>query len=118
MKLFVALFSCLFLASCIIVTDRDEDGSGNVDWRQIEAENRVLIADLQPGLSLAEVRTVLGDPQYSESFQHSDGQIVILRYRTQHRHSDGNTSLDETTPLVFRNGVLTGWGETAMSAVM
>lgn len=118
MKLFPALCAGLMLSGCVIVTDRDEEGSGNLDWRQIEADNRALIADLQPGMSLAEVRHVLGDPQFSESFQHREGQIVILRYRTQRLHSDGETTMDETTPLVFIDGVLTGWGKTAVSAVM
>jgi hypothetical protein len=34
-----------------------------------------------------------------------------LFYRTQRKHSDGETTRDETTPLVFRDNRLIGWGD-------
>lgn len=39
---------------------------------------------------------------------------MILRYRTHHRHSDGETTRDETTPLVFVDGTLAAWGEASL----
>ena len=40
-----------------------------------------------------------------------DGEEVqVLFYRTNHKHSDSGTTRDETTPLVFRNDQLAGWG--------
>jgi len=33
-----------------------------------------------------------------------------LFYRTRRTEADGETSRDETTPLVFKNNELVGWG--------
>lgn len=41
----------------------------------------------------------------------------VLFFRTQHRHSDGETSRDETTPLVFRNDTLIGWGDDVLASI-
>ena len=61
--------------------------------------------------------TRLGAPDFSEAFQHNDDNYRVLYYRTQHRHSDGDTTIDETTPLVFKNDHLIGWGEDILMKV-
>jgi hypothetical protein len=53
----------------------------------------------------------LGLPADSEAFTDGDDEVRVLFYRTQRRHSDGDTTRDETTPLVFRNDLLVGWGD-------
>ena len=113
MKWITALFLMASLSNCVIVSDRD-DSDASVNWRQIEAENRELIANLQIGTSAENVRSSLGPPQSSESYESQDGQTLILRYRTQLQHADGKTSKDETTPLVFVNDRLVGWGQIAL----
>ena len=118
MRTVIVLMAALVLNGCIIVTDRDDFDDHNTDWRQVEADNRDIISTLSLGSDVEQIREILGSPQYSESFDGKDGQYLVLRYRTQHRHSDGETSLDETTPLVFRDGRLIGWGETALSTVL
>ena len=112
------------LSGCVIVTDRenvdfdwdDSTESGTDNWQRKQRENREAIADLQLGASVEEVKSELGSPDFSESFSSNGSQYLILRYRTHHRHSDGETSADETTPLVFEDGLLTGWGDSAMKA--
>ena len=43
-----------------------------------------------------------------------DGETVqVLFYRTHHQKSDGKTTKDECTPLVFKQNRLTGWGDKA-----
>ena len=37
----------------------------------------------------------------------------VLFFRTHRTHSDGETTKDECTPLVFRDGVLIGFGDKA-----
>ena len=44
---------------------------------------------------------------------HDGSEIEVLFFRTRHRHSDGETTPDETTPLVFVDGELVGWGAAA-----
>ena len=112
------------LSGCIIVTDRenvdfdwdDSTESGSDNWQRKQRENREAIAELQLGASIEVVRSELGSPDFSESFSSNGRQYLILRYRTHHRNSDGETSTDETTPLVFEDGLLTGWGESAMKS--
>jgi hypothetical protein len=38
----------------------------------------------------------------------------VLLYRTRLVREDGRTTRDETTPLVFVDGELVGWGESAV----
>ena len=110
------------LSGCIIVTDRedfefdwdDSTDRGSTSWQRKQRENREAIANLQLGVTVEAVKSELGSPDFSESFSSNGSQYLILRYRTHHRHSDGETSTDETTPLVFESGLLTGWGDSAM----
>jgi hypothetical protein len=112
------------LSACIIVTDRenvdldwdDSTDSGTASWKQKQRENREVIAELEVGASVEMVKSELGSPDFSESFSDGGNQYLILRYRTHHRHSDGETSADETTALVFEAGLLTGWGDAAMKS--
>lgn len=127
MKFFKTLTITLLLATlsaCIIVTDRenvdfgwdDSTDHGNESWQRKNRKNRDAIANLQVGASVEVVKSELGSPDFSESFSDHGQQYLILRYRTHHRHSDGETSTDETTPLVFEGGLLTGWGDSAMKS--
>lgn len=109
------LVAAISLSGCVIVTDPDGDWSSYGDaWEHRQEDNRDYITDLRVGAPMEQVRSELGRPDYSEGFS-SDGQeVIVLRYRTHHRHSDGETTYDETTPLVFVDGALAGWGENAV----
>lgn len=105
----------LGLTGCVIVTDDHDDWDDRASWEERQEDNRDYIADLRPGMSLDLVRADLGRPDFSEGFTSEDGRsVVILRYRTHHRHGDGETTRDETTPLVFVDGQLKAWGENAV----
>ena len=52
---------------------------------------------------------------FNELFEKQDGTYRVLYYRTQKTMGDGITTKDECTPLVFRNGNLVGWGDSAYS---
>ena len=111
-NLIKAVIATTLLTGCVIVTDRD-DWDDSDDWRNRQETNREYIADLALGLSINDVRADLGSPDLSEAYREGNDNIVVLRYRTQHESSDGETTRDETTPLVFVNGELKGWGERA-----
>ncbi|PKL94995.1 MAG: hypothetical protein CVV18_07155, partial [Gammaproteobacteria bacterium HGW-Gammaproteobacteria-8] len=54
------------------------------------------------------------EPAFSEAFTIDGVAHRVLFYRTQRVEGDGVTTRDETTPLVFVEGRLAGWGETAL----
>lgn len=83
-------------------------------WREREIFNRKYIGRLEIGTHRDEVLRLLGPPDISEARTTKDGRnILILFYRTQHVRSDGITTRDETTPLLFTNDELISWGEPA-----
>ncbi|WP_428311071.1 DUF3192 domain-containing protein [Hydrocarboniphaga sp.] len=105
------------LGGCVFaIGDGDGDSGYHKDSHtRTEERNRSLIGLLPLGSNLAEVQTQLGVPDFSEALRGKEGEYRVLRYRTQHLHSDGDTTRDETTALVFLNGKLTGIGEAAYS---
>lgn len=107
----LAVLLLLPLAGCVINVSEDGVDWGE-DWQERQEHNRQVISRLEIGQSRAEVEDRLGDPDFTEAYSHDGAQYYILHYRTQHRHSDGDTTRDETTPLVFRDGRLEGWGDT------
>lgn len=103
----LAGFLAIFLSGCIVIGDKNHGES----WRAEQRENREIISELELGTSRNRVLTLLGAPAFSEAFAKADDEYRVLFYRTQHRHSDGDTTKDETTPLVFKNDRLIGWGQ-------
>lgn len=87
------------------------------DWRETQRDNREMISKLELGTSRSAVVARLGTPDDSEAFDANGEEVRVLFYRTQRKHSDGETSRDETTPLVFRNDLLVGWGDTTYNAL-
>lgn len=104
------------LAGCVIHVSDDSAGRG-ADWQERQEYNRDVIAHLEIGQTRAKVEERLGRPDFTEAYVHEGAEYHILHYRTQHRHGDGKTTRDETTPLVFRDGHLEGWGDTVYSRV-
>ncbi len=113
--MFTALATAVSLTGCIIVND--ENGWNRDSWEHDQENNREAIAMLDIGMQREEVLDRLSAPEFSESYSHNGEQIRVLFFRTQHRHSDGETSRDETTPLVFRNDTLIGWGQEVYASV-
>lgn len=103
----------LALSGCVISVDGDGRGDYQSDWQDKEQKNRKHIANLQPQLSMQQVSDRLGVPDFSEFFEKGGDKYHVLYFRTQHKESDGVTSKDECTPLVLRNDLLVGWGDSA-----
>lgn len=97
------------LSACVYIDGERVDSS---DWRDEQRENRVGISDLAIGMERAQVVAKLGAPADSEAFTREGEEVRVLFYRTQHKRSDGETTRDETTPLVFENDRLVGWGSS------
>lgn len=85
----------------------------HLNWQEREIFNRKYISRLELGENKESVMRLLGPPDISEAHDFTEGELLILFYRTQHVRSDGMTTKDETTPLLFRNDKLLAWGESA-----
>ncbi|WP_444996688.1 DUF3192 domain-containing protein [Aliikangiella sp. IMCC44359] len=117
MKLLTNFIICILFATsltgCIVIGDRHSDDDNN-SWEKIQKENREIISNLYVQANRKDIISKLGAPNFSEAFAKDGDEYRILYYRAQHRHSDGDTTKDETTPLVFKNDKLLGWGEKAL----
>ena len=112
-KLTFAAFLATSLSGCVLVVgDHDFDS-----WESQQQENREMIRGLALQTERSRVLVKLGPPNFSEAFIKGDDEYRVLYYRTRHRHSDGATSKDETTPLVFKNDKLIGWGDETLASV-
>ncbi|RUO25399.1 hypothetical protein CWE09_01295 [Aliidiomarina minuta] len=106
----------LTLSGCVLVVDgskgeRSSSVFSQSDWQKLEQSNRKQIAALDTGESLAQVLDKMGTPDFDERLTKGDTDYRALFYRTHRVKSDGQTTRDECTPLVFENGTLIGWGE-------
>lgn len=106
--LVTALSGCVFIDGEYV--DRD-------DWRGEQKDNRKAISKLEIGMDRDAVVERLGTPSDSEAFTADSGEVRVLFYRTKRKHSDGETSRDETTPLVFEDDILIGWGDAVYAEV-
>ena len=103
----------LLLSGCVVAIGNDDD-DWDEGWSKRQRENREAIAELELGLRRDTVIQRLGAPDFSESFLRDGQEFAVLFYRTHRRRGDGETSRDETTPLVFVNDDLVGWGDSAI----
>lgn len=93
--------------------DDDEDR----DWEDCQDDNRWALRRVEVGDSIEDISRRFCPPDHREVVDLDGEEVEILYFRTQHRRSDGETTRDETTPLVFVDGELTGWGAAAYEEV-
>ena len=99
-------------SGCIVHVD-DRPDTDNRSWEEREKHNRNVIDGLELGSVAADVRSRLGGADFSEGFSSGGHEYRVLFYRTHRVESDGETTRNETTPVVFRDDELIGWGDTA-----
>jgi hypothetical protein len=113
-----ALFGLsLGLSGCVISVDSDGKYSYQSDWQDKEQKNRKNIALLIQNASYDDILNRMGIADFNEFYAKVDDTYQVLYYRTQRIEDDGVTTKDECTPLVFKNSVLVGWGESAFNAI-
>lgn len=110
---FFALHGCVISVS----DDGIETGNHYHDEADREDRNRNYISDINVGADIARVKQALGTPDFNEIVVNKDDTYTILYYRTQRKHSDGMTTKDECTPLLFLEDSLVGVGELALSRI-
>lgn len=107
-----ALYSLVFVGIQHFYTANPE----TMTWREREIFNRKYIGRLKIGAHRDEVLRLLGPPDISEARTSERGHVLILFYRTHHVKSDGMTTRDETTPLLFIDNKLFAWGDPAYNS--
>jgi len=111
----------LALSGCVIVADGDwddDDDYTSSTWKADQKQNRENISNLSLGLMRSDVITQMGAATFTEAFTADNGSgYEVLYYRTHREHSDGETTKDETTALVFENNKLIGWGNDALQRI-
>lgn len=112
----------LATSGCVIsVHDDDADvgwGVDDHDWQRRQKHNQEVISYLELGRGVDSVSAEMGTPDMTESFLRQGREFRVLYYRTRVVHEDGHLTRDETTPLVFVDGELVGWGESALEYAM
>jgi hypothetical protein len=84
-----------------------DDSPANMQWEDREAYNRQFISKLKLGeFTLDQALEKLGSPDITEAKQSKDSNYQVLFYRTQHVKSDGITTQNECTYLLFVNDSL------------
>lgn len=112
-KSLLMLVSVALLSGCVIAVNTDDwEDSDNWYARQHKIEKK--IERLELGRSEMSIRDEFGSPDFNEAFIRNGSEFVVLYYRSRHVESDGITTKSETTPLVFVEGNLVGWGESAL----
>ncbi|WP_404343950.1 DUF3192 domain-containing protein [Pseudoalteromonas mariniglutinosa] len=101
------------IATLVIIFYKDDPQA--MIWQDREAFNKRYIAKLsieQPA-DLNGVLDYLGSPDLTYAKRVNNDVWQIIFYRTQHVKSDGITTMDECTGLLFKNGQLVLWGPSA-----
>lgn len=122
MTLPICALLVLGLNGCIVSFHEDQDDdSWSLDtenWERRQQRNQAYISQLDIGARLDAVTSELGTPDMTESFVRGGQTFRVLFYRTRLVHRDRRVTHDETTPLVFADGGLVGWGESAIENAM
>ena len=98
----------LFVAVVIFVYEPQPEDRA---WDDRQAFNLQKMSEISFGQHLEEIRTLLGRADFVEAKTGIDGQYQVMYYRTHHMKSDGETTKEECTPLLFRDNLLIAWGQ-------
>ncbi|WP_372626435.1 DUF3192 domain-containing protein [Arsukibacterium sp.] len=110
------LIAATLLTGCVVAIgdkDYEDNGSADSEWRSTQQANLKQINQFQPGMAFNNVVSRMGNPDFTEFLMKDGQQVQVLFYRTHHKRSDGKTTKDECTPLVFIDGQLHSWGDKA-----
>ncbi|NMM39763.1 DUF3192 domain-containing protein [Pseudoalteromonas arctica] len=105
------------LIATLVITFYKDDPQAMI-WQDREAFNKRYIAKLsiETPTNLNTVLEYLGSPDLTFAKRDNKEVWQVIFYRTQHIKSDGITTMDECTGLLFKNGELILWGPSAFDA--
>ena len=114
-KLTVPVLLIASLQGCVIAVNTDDEGRWGGDWRKEQERNLERIHNLEMGRTTSSIKAEFGKPEFVDAFKRDGMTYKVLFYRTCRVHDDGRTTRDETTPLVFVDDALVGWGPSAIN---
>lgn len=102
----------IFAASVLTFYEDDPD---QMNWEDRQSYNLKFInkLNLDDVYTIETIVSQLGAPDITEARKNEETTLQVMFYRTKHAKSDGITTKDECTPLLFKNGKLIAWGITA-----
>ena len=107
----VAIGIAAYVLFAVAVVELYPQDPKTMEWEDREQFNRVQMGKLQVGADRQNIMALLGSPEISEAKKVEDKVVQVMFYRTQHKKSDGITTEDECTPLLFENNKLIAWGK-------
>ncbi|MGZ9898835.1 DUF3192 domain-containing protein [Shewanella gaetbuli] len=99
-----------YLCFVIVVMFTYEPSPEERAWEDRQAYNQQKISEIAFGQTIEDIQKIFGRADFVEAKTAEDGQYQLLYYRTHHIKSDGITTRDECTPLLFKNNELIAWG--------
>ncbi len=91
-----------------------DDNPSNMQWEEREDYNRQFISKVQLNkFNFEEALEELGSPDITEAKRVNNDNYQVMFYRTHHVKSDGITTQEECTALLFKNNILMSTGKTA-----
>ncbi|RUO80546.1 hypothetical protein CWI84_05670 [Idiomarina tyrosinivorans] len=103
----------LYGAFAAVVLSLYEANPDDMQWQERETFNAKQIGKLNLGMTKDALIRLLGSPDITEAKETPQGNVQVLFYRTHHVTSDGVTTKDECTALLFRDNELIAWGDSA-----
>jgi len=98
-----------------LVVNFYDDSPMNMKWEDRESYNRQYVTKVKlDQLNIDKIITDLGSPDITEAKKVDNTHYQLMYYRTQHMKSDGITTEDECTALLFKNDLLNAIGESAI----
>ncbi|WP_153916542.1 DUF3192 domain-containing protein [Shewanella sp. TC10] len=98
----------VFAITVVLVYEpRPEDRS----WQDRQEFNHQMLSEIKIGQTIESIRSKMGRADFTEAKATDEANFQIMFYRTHHVKSDGKTTRDECTPLLFKNGALIAWGQ-------
>ncbi|NMH64640.1 DUF3192 domain-containing protein [Shewanella salipaludis] len=98
----------IFVALVVLVYEPTPD---DMSWEDRQAYNQQKLMELTLGQELKDVKSILGKADFTEAKSVQNANLQVLFYRTHHEKSDGVTTKDECTPLLFKDNKLIAWGQ-------
>ncbi|NQZ85972.1 MAG: DUF3192 domain-containing protein [Colwellia sp.] len=97
-----------------LVVNFYDDSPSDMEWGDRESYNKQYIGKLTlEKFNFEQAIEELGGPDITEAKKVDGNRFQVMFYRTQHMKSDGFTSQDECTALLFKNGSLIAIGKSA-----
>ncbi|HEA17086.1 MAG: DUF3192 domain-containing protein [Pseudoalteromonas prydzensis] len=120
--LLIAALTAPLLTGCVIaVSDGEAEthwaGDNYSSWEKRHQSNRESIAALALDTSYQSVLKQLKTPDFTELLKKENDVYQVLFYATHSIHSDGKTTKDECTPMVFKNNKLIGVGDSIYNSL-